>query len=74
MSNMSERVFDRPGVFGFRAVQQTIPFFVGKIGDELIEKLKLSDGTCDNFLTVVTHGRGASYLCAAQIPHNPHWR
>jgi hypothetical protein len=66
MSNVSECIFDCPGVFGFRAEQQTIPFFVGKIGNELIEKFKLLDSTLDNFLTVVAHGRETS--CVFVLP------
>ncbi len=66
MGNVSECIFDCPGVFGSRAVQQSIPFFVGKVGNDLIKKFKLSDSSFDNFLTVVTHGWGTSYLCAAQ--------
>jgi len=36
MGNVSECIFDCPGGFGFRAAQQSIPFFVGKIGNEMI--------------------------------------
>lgn len=57
MGNVSECIFDCPGVFGFRAAYQSIPLFVCKVGNELIKKFKLLDGTFDNFLTVVTHGR-----------------
>ncbi len=62
MGNVSKCILDRPGVFGFRAGQQSIPFFVGKVGNEMIEKFKLLDSTLDNFLTVVTHGRETSYV------------
>ncbi len=67
MSNVSKCILDCPGVFGFRAVQQSIPFFVGKMGNELIEKFELLDSTLDNFLTVVLHGRETS--CVFVLPN-----
>src|SRR5512145_3465056 len=66
MGNMSERIFDSPGVLGFRAGQQTIPFFAGKVSNEMVEKLELLDSTFDNFLTVVTHSRNLLIF----VPHN----
>jgi len=60
MGNVSECIFDRPGVFGFRALYQSIPLFVCKVGNELIEKLKFLDRTLDNFLTGVNHARKTS--------------
>jgi hypothetical protein len=66
MGNVSESILDCPGVFGFRAVQQSIPLFVCEVGNEMIEKLKLLDSTFDDFLTVVTHGWDTSSTCDAQ--------
>jgi hypothetical protein len=63
MGNVSECIFDCPGVFGFRAGYQTIPLFVGKVGNEMIKKFKLLNNSVDNFLTVVTHGRVTSCTC-----------
>jgi hypothetical protein len=36
MGNVSECILDCPGVFGFRAGQQSIPLFVCKVGNEMI--------------------------------------
>jgi len=36
MSDVSERILDCPGVLGFRAVQQSIPLFVCKVGNKMI--------------------------------------
>jgi hypothetical protein len=66
MGNVSECIFDGPGVFGFRAGYQSIPLVDCKVGNEMIKKFKLLNRTFDNFLTVVTHGRETSYTCAAQ--------
>jgi hypothetical protein len=65
VGNVSECIFDCPGVFGFRAVYQSIPLFVGKVGNEPIKQFKLVDSTSDDFFPVVTHGRETSCTCAA---------
>jgi hypothetical protein len=36
MGNVSECILDCPRVFGFRARQQSIPFLVGKVGNEMV--------------------------------------
>jgi hypothetical protein len=66
VGDVSECIFDCPGVFGFRAVYQSIPLFVRKVSNELIEQFKLVDSTPDNFLPAVTHGKETSCTCAAQ--------
>jgi hypothetical protein len=36
MGNVREGVLDCPRVFGFRAAQQSIPLFMGEVGNEMI--------------------------------------
>jgi hypothetical protein len=36
MGNVRECVLDCPRVFGFRAAQQSIPLFMGEVGNEMI--------------------------------------